>query len=277
MSVWLRILTWCLALGLIALPLAAVMHGWLAPQRWPIKQLAVTAEYQHVGEDAIKATVVEHMGQGYFDTEPTVVRDALAALPWVATVEVRKRWPDRLEVRLSEHHAKARWGAQRMLADDGVLFRAPAAASDVDLPQLSGPDDRAAEVYGFYQQAHGLLAGAGLGLQGVRLSRRGSWSLQLVDGASVVIGREADPQPRLRRWLKAMPSVMQGQTRALARVDLRYTNGFTVRWAEPPAAPTVPPDSSSSVMLDECGISAWQRPALACERTHHSILAGFKA
>ena len=278
MSVWLRTLTWCLALGMIALPLAAIMHGWLAPQRWPIRHLVLSAEYQHVSEDSIRATVLKHLGQGYFDSDPTAIRTALAGLPWVAEVQVRKRWPDRLEVQLHEHHAVAQWGSAHMLSDAGVVFPAPASISDQDLPRLSGPDARAAEVFGFYQQSQALFAGVGLAVRGARLSRRGSWSLQLADGATVVIGREADPQLRLRRWVKAMPAVMEGQTRTLARVDLRYTNGFAVRWADAPTTPDASPHSAAAPAA-QAARHTRTPPDLtaACGRVCNSILTSFKA
>ncbi|HET9048611.1 MAG TPA: cell division protein FtsQ/DivIB [Chiayiivirga sp.] len=278
MSVWLRTLTWCLALGMIVLPLAAVMHGWLAPQRWPIRHLLVTAEYQHVGEDSIRATVQQHLGNGYFDSDPAAIRAALVDLPWVAEVQVRKRWPDRIEVQLREHHAVAQWGDGHMLSDAGVVFPALASVGDQDLPRLSGPDARATEVFGFYQQSQALFAGVGLAVRGARLSRRGSWSLQLADGATVVIGREADPQLRLRRWVKAMPAVMAGQTRALARVDLRYTNGFAVRWADAVTKPDAPSHSDAAAAVQAVR-HAPSLPVLAdaCRHVCNIILTGFKA
>lgn len=230
MATLIRILAWLLALVVVALPLAAVLNGWMTPGRWPIRQLQVTAEYRHVDEAQIRAVVVAHTGQGYFDTDPGEVRAALAALPWVDAVEVRKRWPDRLEVRLSEHHAQARWGDERLLSDRGVLFAVPDAAAMQDLPRLAGPDDRSMEVVEFHEKAGRLLRAGGLDVVGARLSPRGSWSLQLADGASVVVGREAEPELRLERLVRVLPQVLGDGSRRLARIDLRYTNGFAVRW-----------------------------------------------
>ena len=38
-----------------------------------------------------------------------LVAVALAALPWVERVVVRKQWPDTLEILITEHRALARW------------------------------------------------------------------------------------------------------------------------------------------------------------------------
>ena len=233
MSGPLRLLAWLLALVVVALPLVAVLNGWMAPQRWPIRHLSVTAEYQRVSVEQVRATVSAQLGQGYFDTDPAAVRRALAALPWVRHAEVRKRWPDRLEVVLVEHRARAHWGEHQLLSDDGVVFDVPGAAELAGLPFLEGPVDRMAEVVAMHERARQQLAGIGLVLEGTRLSLRGSWRLRLKGGVSIVLGRAADPELRLARLVRVLPRALAGQTRAPRRIDLRYANGFAIAWAEP--------------------------------------------
>lgn len=235
MSTVVRLLAWLLALAVVSLPLAALLNGWMTPERWPLRHLDVTAEYQRVSENQIASAIADHVGLGYFDTSPIELRAAVAALPWVQHVEVRKRWPDRVEVLLVEHHARARWGQDQLLSEQGALFSAPVTPDLQALPQLAGPDDRTAEVLAFYEGAKQQLHDSGLEPVGARLSQRGSWSLQLLGGASIEIGRNANPQERLARLVRALPQVLAGEQRALTRIDLRYTTGFAVLWAAPAA------------------------------------------
>ncbi len=236
MSMLARILAWLLALTLVALPLAAVLAGWMAPERWPLRRLEVSAEYRHVSDEQIRAVVAARVGRGYFDTDAGVIGAALAALPWVDQVKVYKRWPDRIEVRLFEHQAVAHWGQDRMLSDQGVLFRVPLPDESQGLPRLVGPDERASEVLAFFEQARTQLRDAGLVPVGARLSRRGGWTLQLDNSASIVIGRSPDPQARLARLARVLPQLMAGAPRTFERIDLRYTNGLAIAWAAPVAA-----------------------------------------
>ena len=53
MSGLIRVFAWLLALGLAALPVVAVLNGWMAPDRWPIRHLQVTAEYQRVSAEQV--------------------------------------------------------------------------------------------------------------------------------------------------------------------------------------------------------------------------------
>lgn len=238
MNVVIRILAWVLALAVVSLPLAAVLNGWMTPQRWPLRQLDISAEYQRVAQEQIANAVSRHVGLGYFDTSPSAIHAALAALPWVQHVEVRKHWPDLVEIVLIEHHARARWGQDQLLSERGVLFRAPITPDLQALPHLAGPDDRTAEVWAFYRSARAQLQGSGLEPIGARLSQRGSWSLQLQHGASIEIGRTPDPQARLARLVRVLPTVLAGEARTLERIDLRYTTGFAVLWADAAAPAT---------------------------------------
>jgi cell division protein FtsQ len=229
-----RLLAWTLALLLVALPLVAVVNGWVAADHWPIQRLRLTAEYQRVSAEQVRAAVAPQLGRGFFALDLDEVRAAVAGLPWVEQVEVRKRWPDVLEVILQEHRAYARWGADRLLSDRGLLFSATGQESLQGLPELEGPDARVADVVALHTQAQRIFTGTGLSVLGVRLSARGSWSLALSNGARIVVGR-AEPEPRLERLVSVLPQLLSGEPRPFERIDLRYTNGFAVRWVEAPA------------------------------------------
>jgi cell division protein FtsQ len=47
-----------------------------------------------------------------------------------------------------------------------------------------------------------------------------------------VLGDRAQAGKRLRRFLDVYPQVMAGHDATFAYADLRYTNGFAVRWPE---------------------------------------------
>lgn len=230
MNAMLRILAWTLAIVLVALPVVAVLNGWIAGDRWPMRTLAVHGEFRQVDEQAVRAAVIPLVGDGFFAVDLARVRGAVAALPWVERVEVRKRWPDRLEVTLHEHTPVARWGEDRMLSEDGALFAAPPGAG-ADLPLFEGPEARAGELMAVHGVARPLFLPLGLRVDTVSVSARGSWSLVLDDGTRIEAGR-GDPQPRLARFARMLPQLRADPVRRIVRADLRYTNGFAIVWNE---------------------------------------------
>jgi cell division protein FtsQ len=161
----------------------------------------------------------------------------VAALPWVQSVEVRKRWPDRLELVITEHTAVARWGDAHLLSATGVLIDLPPdGALPPGLPLLQGPVERSDEVVALYDQAQPLFVALGERVGQVELSPRGSWRVVLESGVELVVGRD-DALPRLARFARLMPALVVDEPRRLARADLRYTNGFALAWQSAGPAP----------------------------------------
>jgi cell division protein FtsQ len=231
----LRLLAWILAVALVALPVVAVVNGWVGATQFPLRTLRVQGQLQRVDEARLRAVVLPHASHGFFAVRPDRIQAAVAALPWVERVEVRKHWPDVLELRISEHRPFARWGGGRLLSEQGRLFPAASVKVPRGLPLLDGPDARVSDVVGLYNQARESLANAG-GVREVLLDKRGSWALVLRDGTQVVLGR-SDPDTRLQRFAPLLPRlVAQHPGQRLARADLRYTNGFSLTWADLPKA-----------------------------------------
>jgi cell division protein FtsQ len=239
----LKLTAWIVALTLVALPVVGVLNGWFAVDRWPVRALQVEAEYNHVSAEQIRAAAATHLGTGFFALKLEEVRAAVAALPWVESVEVRKRWPDTLELRVRERQPFARWGDRRLIGRDGALFTAPGGDSIQGLPQLDGPDDELVEVVDFFAKTQRALTGSGLILSGASLNERGSWKLTLTTGAEIMLGHE-QVDARVQRFLAVLPRLSAEHGGVFQRADLRYSNGFSILWA---SAPATPPASGTPV------------------------------
>ena len=232
-----RLVAWCLAIALVVLPIVGVLRGWFAANRWPVTQLTVQAEFKHVTQDELRQAVMPRLGKGFFALDLDGVQKAVAALPWVESVEASKRWPDTLILRIYERQPFARWNEKQLISRQGLVFDAPDVAANTDLPDLRGPDARLAEVVSFYAETQKALTHTHLKISGVALTERGSWSLTTSSGAQIVLGDRDQAGRRLRRFLDVYPQLTAGHTYGFAYADLRYTNGFAVRW--PPQANAV--------------------------------------
>ncbi len=244
MSALLRILAWVLAIALVVLPVVAVVNGWVGADRWPLTKLRVQGEFKRVGGDQLRAAVLPYARKGFFAVRMDEAQRAVEQLPWVRQAEVRKRWPDVLEVRVVEHKPFARWGDKRLLSEQGSLFATPKGIDASRLPQLGGPDTQVQEVVELYNESRQVFAPLGLDVVRLELDARGSWSLTLDNGTDVIIGR-SDARPRLIRFARMLPQLLGQQEQRLQCADLRYTNGFALVWvpapAHAPASSSIPP------------------------------------
>ncbi|RRN58808.1 cell division protein FtsQ/DivIB [Pseudoxanthomonas sp. SGNA-20] len=232
MNALLRICAWLLALALVALPVVAVLNGWVGAERWPLSRLRVTGQFERVQAEQLRAAVAPYARAGYFAVRLEDAQREVERLPWVESAHVSKQWPDVLEVSVVEHRPFAHWGEDRMLSERGHLFPRPADLADARLPHLDGPDARTADVVEVYTQSQSLFAPLGYHVTHVAVDARGSWSLALDNGTEVLVGRD-DAQARLQRFARVLPQLLAGQARPLERADLRYTNGFTLAWGQP--------------------------------------------
>jgi len=240
MTAVLRILAWTLALLLVTLPVVAIVNGWIGAGHWPLRTLRVEGRLQRVDAERLRATVLPYASRGFFAVRLGDAQAAVARLPWVEHAEVRKRWPDILEVRIVEHRPFARWGRDRLLSQHGQLFPSQGAGIPNGLPLLDGPDTRVADVVALYNESRALFAPGGIDVRAVALDPRGSWSLQLSNGTDVIVG-SSEARLRVTRFARLLPQLLSQKQLPLRRADLRYTNGFALSWpSTTPTPPTAP-------------------------------------
>lgn len=196
---------------------------------FPLKKIDVNGHLQHVNREQVKLIVQQEMRGNFFTLDIKRIRTAFEKLPWVRSVNVRRRWPDRLEVALEEHQALARWGGIGLVNSSGEVFQA---ASAEDLPEFIGPTPESAkditEHYGMFKST---LAPLGLTPTQVVLTPRRAWELRLKNGVTLELGRE-EVAARLARFVEVYDRTLAKLPASVNYVDLRYPNGFAVRYPE---------------------------------------------
>ena len=276
----LRVATWTLALALVALPVVAVLNGWIGTERWPLRTLRIGDDLQRVDAQKLRATVLPFARKGFFAVRLEDAQKAVATLPWVEHAEVRKRWPDVIEVRIVEHKPFAQWGKDRLLSEAGTLFPIAGVEVPKGLPRfdVDASETRIADVVAMYNQARELFAPEGKVVQVVSLDRRGSWALTLSSGTQVMIGSQ-EARLRLARFARLLPQLLVQKPLLLARADLRYTNGFALTWAAADAAPAAVPTQASAGLaiasVSSASILSIEHDATAAVDTHRPAPATY--
>src|SRR3954469_632451 len=75
-----------------------------------LKQLVVEGSVAHVTRTQVEAITARELSGNFFTLDLNAARAAFEKLPWVRAVNVRRQWPDRLDVVIEEHVPLARWG-----------------------------------------------------------------------------------------------------------------------------------------------------------------------
>jgi cell division protein FtsQ len=217
---------------LVALLVSTVYVGklWLSdPHRFPLSVVEVKGDFRYLGKQQLQEAVAPYATGGFFTVDVAAIRSAAEALPWVHKASVKRVWPETLRLQIEEQQPVARWGEQGFLNKGGEPFVPRQAAVSLQLPLLAGPDGHELKVLENYQRVSKTLAPLGVKVTRMELDNRRAWHLQLDDAVLLELGR-ADDWQRLQRFVRAWPVVFAGRQDALQRVDLRYSNGFSVYW-----------------------------------------------
>ncbi len=212
----------------ILLVVYGVMHVVVHQPVFALREVRVEGTLAHVTSEQIEAIAKRELKGNFFTLKLAAARSSFETLPWVRRVEVRRQWPDRLDIKLEEHLPLARWGSAALVNSHGEVFRA---AYDGKLPLFVGPDGAAKEVAIQYDYFRRSLAAIGKIPQRVQVSPRRAWQVQLEDGLTLELGRD-QVEARLARFVAAYDRTLGQLGRRIDYVDLRYANGFAVRIPE---------------------------------------------
>jgi cell division protein FtsQ len=213
-----------------------------------ISSIEISGPFQRVSALQIEEAIGDEIDEGFVGADLDRIQERLVSLPWIDQARVARRWPSRISITVTEQVPAAIWGESGLLNTRGELFVAAARHTPAELPRLSGPDDRSAEVATRYLTVRDQLIPVGLDLRRVNLDARGSWEMTLNNGIEVRLGRR-NVVERTDLFLDIVTDIITGHAKEIDYVDMRYGNGFTIGWNGGPTTPVTDPNPAEQKML----------------------------
>lgn len=234
-----------LALGLVLLSLGVMASGVWAVMKtsrtFALRTVEVASPLQRASLSSMRTVAAPRVAGNFFSIDMAQARAAFESVPWVRRANVRRVWPNGLEVTIEEHRATAFWDGgdddDRLVNEYGEVFDADIAeVEDERLPMLGGPDGSSRGVLTLHQQLRPLFASLGARIEALRMSRRGSWQVELHDGAVLELGRGSDSGDtaevleRTARFVRTFAEVAAKLGNpTLRHADLRHPNGYALQ------------------------------------------------
>lgn len=222
-----RIADWLLAAAAL-LVLYGALHYVIRLPVFALREVQVTHALSHVTAGEVAQVVRRHIRGNFFTLDLASARAAFETLPWVRSADLRRQWPDRLEVTLEEHVPLARWGSGGLVNTHGEVF---IGVHDGPLPAFAGPAGAAKEMAIQYEYFRSSLASIGRVPLQIHVSPRRAWQIRLDGDTTLELGRE-HMEMRLSRFVAVYDRTVVQLNRPIDYVDLRYANGFAVRIPE---------------------------------------------
>ncbi len=197
--------------------------------RFPLSRASVHGPLLHVTGEQVAAQISGRPIGNFFSADLLLVKQLVEEIEWVRSADVRRQWPDRLEILIEEHRVLARWGDRKLINVHGEVFNA---AVPPNLPLLDGPPGSEAEVANRFYRFQELVKPLAAEPVALLLSPRYAWTLRLSNGLTAELGRDqakSTVDARLQRFVGAHAAATELIGRRLLHADLRYPNGFAVR------------------------------------------------
>lgn len=194
-----------------------------------IRDVRIAGDLGRVSEADLARAVRARLRGGFFGIDIGEIRAAALSVDWVRDVSIRKVWPDQLQLTVAEERPLARWASGGFVTERGALLPPwEGAAPPEGLPLLAGTPRALPELITGLRHFGGMLDGIGGGVAALERTPSGNWRLDFEDGVRLVFrdGQET----AIRRFAELYSTTLEGRRGAIERIDLRYPNGFAVRW-----------------------------------------------
>ena len=201
----------------------------LSQNLFPLKRVVIREPLHYGDLHEVSEIIRNHQQRDLMHMDIAVLAEEMQQLDWIAKASVYKRWPDTVEMDLVERVPVVRWGEKAFLDADGAAFTIPDNDKLRHLFTVHGPDGYEKQVLGYYQLIAPWLSKQRIAIQELYLDQRLVWHARLENGLDVILGRD-QLNERLKKLIVVNDKVIEPYARYIDGIDLRYHDGFSVRW-----------------------------------------------
>jgi len=195
----------------------------------PIKEISISGEFDQISAQELHSLIVDGVSGNFFTLSVENLYQKFYALPWVEQIWVHRVWPDKINIEIRENKAVAILKDKGLLNDKGRVFSTNATHFKNILPLFAVASEYEQEAITAYRVYEEILGETGVRIRQFIFDRRKSQTLFLSNELEVKLGR-VNTEKRLGRFIKAYEQNLAEKVQKIEGVDLRYTNGFAVKW-----------------------------------------------
>ncbi len=195
---------------------------------FPIQEVLIQGNLDETEQKEAQNMINPLLGQGFFGVNLDEIQATLQQLPDVGVAEVKRIWPGKLFIFLSNQTMVATWNQHGFLNRYGEFFLNTHLDKTNQFLELSGPEGSEVLVVGMAQQFNQLLSPLSLTIKAVHLSDDKLWSVELDNGMVIQLG-QSNILDKLTQLISIYPT-LTAPGKVPKSVDLRYQHGMAVKW-----------------------------------------------
>ena len=201
---------------------------WLDHKQGALIQIDLINPSQRVTQEGMQSLLKPYSGLSFWQLDLPEIREVVESHPWVLKADVYRYWPNRLKIEVTEQIAIARWGDYELINQYGELFRPDSMIGLDSLIKLSSLTAKPKEMLIMLRDMLAVINPYGLHIKHLVQLADGSWQVFLISGDEWYLPAK-DAMLSLKRLLALYASIPE-QENSKMRIDLRYRDGFAVKW-----------------------------------------------
>lgn len=218
----------------ILLVIGAGGYGWFyvtKPSAFPIRSVQVVGKLHFVNPAELQKRIMPYVSKGFFNVPVARISQNLQHIPGVKSVLISRVFPATVQVHINEKTPLAFYHGGGLVSSNGLYFNPQ---YQNDLPAMPVFDVAKADLprtVALYNNLSKVLASDDLVIAKLALSNIGQWQVTLSNNAVLYPG-SIKVIERIEAFAKSYPTLLErNKGKTLVSVDLRYRQGFAVRWA----------------------------------------------
>ena len=195
----------------------------------PIKAVVISTALHNVSKQEVRSVAAKYTNDGFFTINLPNFENDLEQIPWVYRASIKRQWPGKLVIAVTEQSPRFRWTGQSLLNEEATPFLVNNFEDYLALPKLSGLAGREFYLATLYEQFNERFERLGSPIASIEEDARYDKVITLANGITINVGREHTSQ-QIERCLQSFSEFTERERAAIAEIDLRHSNGFAVRW-----------------------------------------------
>lgn len=199
------------------------------PSCFPVKNIKISGDLTYVKQSHLQQIILPFVAKGFFRLDSQALKEQILHVPWIASVSIKRYWPDTLAVSFITKKPIAFIGKHGLLDEQGNIFTPDGDSIALDLPIFVGPLGQQKYLLQTYSMLNPMFAQLNLKIKLLKLVDQQYWYLKLNNGLTVYLSR-SQPYIQLERLVDVYSDVIASKVSMVDYVDLRYAHGMAVKF-----------------------------------------------
>ena len=190
---------------------------------YPIEEVEVTSTTSNYDTEKINDVVVSIYGQDLLSLDLSDIKRSITSDEWIRDVEIKKSFPDTLEIIIIPQQPFAIYNSKIMMMD-GTVIEAP--SLPIDLPIIIDHTNDSQSSMNTMILTGKLLQKIGLDIKKVEIHES---LIKVSTSTNMLISDRVNYEVNLNRLVITFHDLKKLFKREIKSIDMRYSNGFAIK------------------------------------------------